>query len=169
MKERLMIVVFIVMALFFVSFDADSAVIENPIYRQIVQNRSDINPSYALELSRLIMKHAETYDVPAEYLAAILSVESDYRLYVVNGASKDYGISQINEYNVKAYKMDRQRLVTDLDYSVEAGAKILGYFHNRYKRDGIERVIGAYNCGTAPKCIESRRVQRYIRNVKSRL
>jgi soluble lytic murein transglycosylase-like protein len=167
--QRIIIAIMITIGLLLIAFDANAEIIKNPVYEQIVQNRPDISRSYALELSRLIIKHSEAYDVPVNYMTAILSVESDYRLYAVNGASNDYGISQINEWNVKAYKMSKQRLLTDLDYSVEMGAKIFRYFVKRYRRQGIERAVMGYNCGTSPKCVKIRRVQSYLRKVQKRL
>lgn len=62
---------------------------------------------------------------------------------------RDFGISQIYYKTAESYGIDRDRLLTDLEYSVDSGAKVLSWFHKTYshkEHDWYTR----YNCGTAP-------------------
>lgn len=45
----------------------------------------------------------------------------------------DFGLTQIHYGNVKKSKLDAQKLTTDLEYSVDEGAKVLKHF-KRYKK-----------------------------------
>ena len=130
---------------------------------------SDINKSYSIELSRLICKHSETFDVPPSVIASILSVESDYMLHAVNDRSNDYGIGQINDYNIKAYNLDKPRLVSDLDYSVWATLKIFSWFYHSWAKKNIEIAVKSYNCGTNKACQNWSSVVSYYKKFKIRL
>jgi len=46
----------------------------------------------------------------------------------------DFGMSQIYYKTARAFKFDINKLTTDLEYSVEAGAIVLADFKKRYKR-----------------------------------
>lgn len=110
--------------------------------------------------------HSEKHGVDAKTVVAIYGVESDYRLNIINKASNDYGIGQINSYNVKRLNLDKHRLLTDLDYSVEQSIKIFKWFYKRY---GIPDAIMRYNCGTAKSCIKRDSVQEYLKRVNKRM
>ncbi len=58
----------------------------------------------------------------------------------------DAGISQVNYITSRRYKMDYLKIMTDLKYSVNSGAKILGDFRKNYGKDPDWWV--RYNCGT---------------------
>lgn len=156
----------ILLVLFICSFTSYGYDID--LYNQITENREDINRSYAIELSRLIKKYSLKFSIPPHVYAAILSAESDYRLYVSNDKTKDYGIAQINTYNIKAYKFSKWRLSKDLDYSIWAGAKVLSWFYKTYRSKGLEEVIKRYNCGTDKECTEWVSVNKYYKRVISR-
>jgi len=80
-----------------------------------------------------IYQAAVKYNLNVRHLAAIIAVESAFKLRAVNKKSNDYGIAQINYKNIAARKLDKARLLQDLDYSVAAGAKILAEKQKRYE------------------------------------
>lgn len=104
----------------------------NPTYCQIVRNSPKINKKYALELSAFINKVGALYGVKPHRLTAILAQESRYKLNAINHESLDYGIAQINHKTVAAFGFDKQKLLTDLEYSVKAGAIVLADIKKRY-------------------------------------
>lgn len=125
---------------------------------QIVKNSPNIDKKYAMKLSNIIYKMHRKYHIPSRIFTAILRQESGYSLRArgkqcilfegnkVCGPS-DFGISQIHINNVIKLRLDFDKLTNDLEYSVEAGAKILAGFMKRYEaRDNNWWV--RYNCGT---------------------
>lgn len=138
-----------------------------------------------MKLSNVIYKKAKKHNVPADIYTAILMQESSYRLDAKNiqcgidiekykNAIKekscviaDVGISQIHYRTAIGFEFDLERLMEDLDYSVEAGAKVLADFKRRFaKRE--ENWWVRYNCGTAKSSkrstclIYQKLVERYL-------
>jgi soluble lytic murein transglycosylase-like protein len=123
---------------------------EHPIYCQIVKNKTNIDKNYAMELSNIIHNLARVYNIKPYRLAAILAHESGYKLDAINTKSLDYGISQINHKTIEAYGFDKERLLTDLEYSVKAGAMVLADFKRSFGHRELDYWC-RYNVGTAPK------------------
>ena len=124
----------------------------NPIFCQIVRNKPSIDLDYAMELSNLINKVALELGINPTKYAAILAQESMYKLNTQNTKKKckDYGISQINCETVTGYKFDKKKLLTDLAYSVQAGAIVLSDLKKTY--GPLEKDYWCrYNVGTAAK------------------
>lgn len=92
------------------------------------------NP-YLKQLSATIEKHSKTYKVPWKVIVAILKVESNFDMKAVNYPSRDFGISQINAINMKYYKIDLGKQMTDLDYAIENTCKILSNLRKKYDTD----------------------------------
>lgn len=61
---------------------------------------------------------------------------------------RDFGISQIYYKTAESYNFDIDRLTSDLEYSVNAGAIVLSWFYKTYSRKDINWWT-RYNCGTA--------------------
>lgn len=59
----------------------------------------------------------------------------------------DLGMSQIYILTAERYKFDTSRLTTDLEYSIEAGAKVLADFKRMYGHKDLYWWL-RYNCGT---------------------
>lgn len=131
---------------------------KHPIYAQIVKNVPTIDRKYALNLSNKIYKVTKKYNLNARIYTAILAQESRYKLNAMNctkGIHKDYmvpatvctdfGISQIYFKNLARFDFEVGRLLNDLEYSVEAGAKVL---YDLKKRIGhVKDYWVSYNCG----------------------
>lgn len=62
----------------------------------------------------------------------------------------DYGIAQIYYETADSYKFDTELLLSDLQYSVDSGAKVLSYFHKRYSKKESDWWV-RYNIGTRQK------------------
>lgn len=79
----------------------------------------------------------------ANRICGLRSLASDQESCVIT----DLGISQIHYLNVKRFKLDKHRLMTDLDYSVDSGAMILAEY-SRYQKEEPKTWYSRYNCGT---------------------
>lgn len=133
---------------------------------QVRRNNPYLSKKYSEEVAVSIDKYAKEYKIPPNIIAAIFMVESGYKLNSINKASSDYGIGQVNEYNIRAYKLDKMRLLTDLDYSVKWGVHVFAWFYKKYP---LDTAIKRYNCGTRPSCVRIKSVKRYLRLVKKYL
>lgn len=63
--------------------------------------------------------------------------------------STDFGIAQIHYKTVERYRFSTIKLIMDLDYAVDAGAKVLSWF-KRYKKKEPNTWFCRYNVGTRP-------------------
>jgi soluble lytic murein transglycosylase-like protein len=107
----------------------------NTIFCQIVKNNPKIDLNYAFRLSNVINKVAIEMGINPKRYAAILAQESMYKLDAKNcwdNVCHDYGIAQINKKTIKAFNFDKKKLLTDLEYSVKAGAIVLADFKRMY-------------------------------------
>ena len=108
---------------------------KNPLMCQILKNNPKINLNYAYELSNIIYEKATKHNINPKKFAAILAQESMYRLDAKNckeGICNDFGIAQINKKTIETFGFDKQRLLKDLEYSVEAGVLVLADFKRMY-------------------------------------
>jgi len=148
-----------------------------PIYQQIIKNSPRIDREYAMELSALIHKYSIKYKIPPHIYTAILMQESSYRLHVkwcttqsvkVNGTwqkqrvCKDFGISQIHYKTARSYGFDKEKLVTDLKYSVKAGAIVLSDFKEMYKLKELDWWTRYNTSNREKRDIYKKRVKRYF-------
>lgn len=131
--------------------------------KKLIAEKRRKTDAYNEQLVAAFLAAEKKFGVPAVILQAIAFVESSYVLNAVNKQSNDYGLMQINVYNIKHYGFDKKRLLTDLHYSVNAGAQVFRWFYRRYN---LDEAIGRYNCGTLPSCINKKSVVRYIKRVK---
>ena len=132
---------------------------QHPIYCQIKENNPKLDDSFAMKLSNAIYKSTKRHNLRPIVYTAILAQESLYDVKAVNCTKgfreaypgevniqvypyyregkvcTDFGISQIHWKTVKSYQFDTKRLVTDVEYAVEAGARVLGDMKKRYYPD----------------------------------
>jgi soluble lytic murein transglycosylase-like protein len=99
---------------------------------QIQKNKPKLDIEYTDRLARALIKYSKKHNVKVELLAAILMQESRYNVGAINHKSKDYGIGQINKKTIKNFKFDQTRILTDVEYSVEAAAIVLADFKRMY-------------------------------------
>lgn len=151
---------------------------KNPILCQILRNNPTINRSYARDLSNHIHRISKHYNLPADLFTAILMQESSYKVSAKNclvglrdpaGSTDseikvcaDYGIAQINFKTAKQHNFDLHKLTEDLEYSVDAGAKILSWFSKTYKNKEPKRWFCRYNTGTASAASIRKNCTKYI-------
>lgn len=149
------------------------------IYCQIKANSPNIDSKYAMTLSNMIYKAAKKHKIPTKVYTAILMQESSYKLGAVGSSCgfrtpasdydeqcvyADFGIAQINYKTIKHYEMDKEKLLKDLEYSVNAGAKVLQWFHKTYHKREPYRWWNRYNCGTKKSVLRDT-CQKYHKNV----
>jgi soluble lytic murein transglycosylase-like protein len=108
------------------------------LLRQIKKNHPKIDTQFARKLAVVVEDVSKKYKIKADKLLAIARQESAYDLnakncYVVKGKMRcDYCMMQINDKTIKAFGFDQKRLMTDVRYCVEAGAKVLQDFRHMY-------------------------------------
>lgn len=149
----------------FVSFQAFSKTncAKHPIFCQIKKNAPHLDSKYAMKLSNVIYKMHKKHNIPRDVFTAILRQESGYSLEArgchwgipVGGTEAvktcaDFGIAQINWKTAERYGFDLNKLTTDLEYSVEAGAIVLRDFMKRFKKKDLNWWT-RYNCGNRGK------------------
>jgi len=148
-----------------ISYGADCS--KHPIFCQIKKNQPSIKKEYDMKLSNVIYKAAKKHKISAKIYTAILRQESNYSLsakgchkglmevknpelqgvaFVEVKICNDFGMSQINYRTAKRYGLDNAKLLTDLEYSIMAGAKVLADFKKYGKKD--KDWWTRYNCGT---------------------
>lgn len=102
----------------------------------------------------MIVKKSKKYKVSPRLLSAILMQESSYKLNTVNRKCinckiTDYGISQIHYKNLNRFNLDPHKLISDLDYSVDAGARILAHY-KKFSDKEPNLWWSRFNCGNRP-------------------
>ncbi len=97
-------------------------------------------------ISKLITKYAALYNVEREILSCVLKVESNYRMGIVSD-TEDYGMSQINATTARLYGFSLVELLSNVDYSIKAGAIVLSDYRAKFRRSEIVNWVGRYNIG----------------------
>jgi len=105
-----------------------------PTYKHIIRINPHLNKEYAKDLAATIEKTALKYKLSPNKLTAILMQESSLRMGI-KSKTKDYGIGQIHISNIKRLGFDKNKLMTDLEYSVEATAIILNELKSTYNEN----------------------------------
>jgi hypothetical protein len=59
---------------------------------------------------------------------------------------QDFGISQVNYKTAKSYNLDTNKLTSDIEYAVNAGAMVLSDLKKMFPKD--KNWWSSYNCGT---------------------
>lgn len=99
-------------------------------------------------LATKIVKVSNEYNINPHLYTAILAHESMFRLDAVNAVSHDYGIAQINIKNIRRMQLDLDLILTDLEYSLRAGAQVLSHMRKNFSAHETSYAC-RYNVGTA--------------------
>jgi hypothetical protein len=70
------------------------------------------------------------------------------KTFTIDEVCSDFGMPQIYVKTAISYKFDIDLLLTDLEYSVAAGAEVLAYFQKTYANKEPKMWYTRYNCGT---------------------
>lgn len=100
------------------------------------------------KLPVLMQEAAGEHDLDYSLLSCLFKVESSYRMGVVSD-TQDFGIGQINEVTIKHYKLDKELLLTDSTYAINATAKLLKQLKTQLKSDYERQWPCAYNIGVS--------------------
>jgi len=181
MKNFIIIVTFTVSVAHCDSYGSEIDCSKHPAYCQIKKNKPRMSPHYAMKLSNLIHKASKKWGVPKRIYTAILKQESNYNLIAVKrekgvleprsfyprprivNIAQDFGIAQINYITAQKYGYDLDRLLKDLEYSINAGAEVLSWFYKTYA-DKDDAWWSRFNCGTKRTTTRAT-CQRYLRDV----
>lgn len=101
-------------------------------------------------VERAVINAARKHRLDADLLMAIYKLESGLKLGAINKHTHDYGIAQVNRHTAAAYKLDKRRLLKDLQYSADAGALILRGFKDQYAAREPATWVCRYNLGSKP-------------------
>ena len=137
----------------------------HPIFCHIKQLRPKMHNHKAFQISNAIHKASRRFNVDKHLLTAIFRQESNFKVtaigrrkglvmvsdgrditYEEQAVMADFGISQIYYKTAVHYKFDIKRLTTDLQYSINAGAKVLSEFKKQFGREDPFFWL-RYNCG----------------------
>lgn len=148
---------------FLISFNVNAIVLfsnnQSEYLDQIYSNAPSLPASYAQKLINAASNASMKHSVPIRFILAIAFIESSYRLNAYNPKSNDFGLMQINKWHVKRSKLDKTRLLTDMYYNMDHGARIFSWFYRKYP---LEEAVGRYNCGTRKSCINNKAVLQYV-------
>jgi hypothetical protein len=108
------------------------------IQAQILRNNPKIDIKFAKKLRQAIFMSCLRHKIPCKIYTAILMQESKYKLGAVNRVTQDHGVAQINHKTAAAFGFDIERLTTDLEYSVDAGAQVLADFRRMYGKTEVD-------------------------------
>ncbi len=134
---------------------------QTKVLNQIINNNPRLSKEYRHSLTLQIVKSSHKYGIASKLLTAILMQESRYNLKAVHktcGYSlgknshkvciiTDFGISQVHFKNIERFHFNKDRLLSDLEYSVDAGALIMSQYL-KYKKVEPKTWWSRYNCGT---------------------
>lgn len=118
--------------------------LDKKLLEQIKKNHPNLEESYVREVASVIQTVSKKHNIKPYKIAAIAMQESSYQLdatncYKVKGKERcDYCMMQINDRTAKNFGFDKERLMTDLNYCVEAGAKVLKDFKRMYGKKELE-------------------------------
>lgn len=128
--------------------------------RQIIKNKPNINRDLAHRIATASKMAAVKYKIPTRFILAIAFIESSYNPRAYNRVTKDYGLMQISKWHVERSNLSKVKLLVDLKYNVEHGARIFSWFYHRYP---LNEAVARYNCGTRRSCIHNRKVKKYVK------
>jgi len=124
-----------------------SGKLRHPIFHFIINLRPSINKQLAMKYSNSFHRYSKRYGLDPYLLVAIAMQESGIVLnrirmvkgyvyvdkkYVPMKIETDFCMMQIHYRNVENMGLDLKKLITDYDYCIGVGAKILAYFR-RYE------------------------------------
>lgn len=133
----------------FITSSCSAAVSEvDLIARSIMFIEPAVSKTNATLIAHSINKYAIIHDLDWKIMAAILAQESSFRrdpqvtsrhpkgCLEVKSNCEDYGISQINfETWGSFYKLDKARLLADIDYNISIMSKILQKLKDKYGKE----------------------------------
>lgn len=97
-------------------------------------------------IASLITMYANVYNVDRADLSCSIKLATNYKTNnIVYGYN--YGIGLIDEPTVRAWKLDRSKLVRNTKYSIEMSAKYLDFIKQSYK----ESDFTTWQCGFRSK------------------
>jgi soluble lytic murein transglycosylase-like protein len=140
--------------------DSENALISK---MQVRSNNEFISLGQATMIVEAARQASVRYKIPVNILLAIAFVESSYKINAINFGSNDYGIMQVNQWHIDRSGWSKQKLLTDVFYAFDKGAKVFEWFYNKYP---LDEAIARYNCGTRVNCPSWSKVKKYVAKVK---
>lgn len=81
-----------------------------------------------------MLMQESSYKISAKGLKCGISITTGEKDCVV----VDYGIGQINHKTIKNFNFDQKKLLSDIEYSIEAAAIVLADFKRMYGKKEVE-------------------------------
>ena len=111
----------------YTSINADNGCIKEAV----LTLKPDLDDKEAAAISTAILKYSRERDLDPALVVAIMYQESHFKLNIVS-RTHDYCLMQINISNIKSYKLSAKKLLSNHDYCVDWGTRILVLFKNLY-------------------------------------
>lgn len=126
---------------------------KHPICRYIHTLNPNMPLNEAIILSNSFSKVAKEFKIPPQLLISIAWQESSFKLDAVRNVNglvneggvykfsvvgSDFCMMQINAINIKNLEIDPNRLLTDVEYCLKAGARILTFAKAYEKKDSAK-------------------------------
>jgi hypothetical protein len=112
------------------------------LYKRITELNSVICKKTALELSELLVKYSKKHNTDPNVSVAIAMQETGItnKNRMEKGKVTDVGMFQFHIDTIKYYKLDKVRLMNDLEYAVKSHTKLL-----RIKIDQCRNILKVKN------------------------
>jgi soluble lytic murein transglycosylase-like protein len=119
----------------------------------------------AEELYIKVEKAALRHGIDPMLYFNILQVESELDQNAFNASTHDYGIAQINHKTAVLYKFSVQKLKTDVDYNLNAGAIILRDVQKSFKAKEPLTWYCRYNIGYGKLSKKAKACKSYLAKI----
>ncbi len=123
---------------------------EDPILTAIKRLQPALKDRKANKLAAIFRKvtRSRTCNMPWQILVSIAYNESSLGTQLINSKSKDYGLMQINQRNLRKHKLKKRHALRNHLRVVQVACSILEYNKSRYKHR-VPYWLGIYRSGTA--------------------
>lgn len=115
-----------------------------------------------------IIKVSDKFKLSPVLLASIVSVESEFNVKAIRytkGKASDFGLGQIHYKSVKRYNFDKQKLVTNFKYSLEAAATVLKDLKKSFYKKNPNKWYLRYNVGTGRNAVNWKVAKNYCKKI----
>ena len=143
---------------------------QTQLLTRIKQVNPELTHAKAVSIEDSILKASFKYKLDPYLFAAILATESNFENYTARrcksrkkGCYSDYGIGQVHISNIRARKLNKNKLLHNVEYSTLKSAEILSWFKMKYAKHEKFWFL-RYNCGVKPS-IYRKTCMRYLMKV----
>lgn len=161
MIKTLLLIILLTSSFSFASAPTHKPVKLDSTYYDILKIHPQIDPKQAQIISHHITRVATRYGLDKYLLVAIMAQESMFNNSAKNcnigidkkGNSRlvcfDFGILEVNFRTAEAHKFSLKRIMSDVGYSIDCGAKVLLGFKKVYEKKEPQNYWTRYNSSSS--------------------